>query len=1005
MKRRILLFCAAVTATIAIIAATVTTLNVRMGEVIYQFRAEQTGRMPLSENGTVATILNKVFNLNEVDEMYTNNVDNNDALDDQVLVVYNGATAQVTVSGNIARYVDVVANGGHVSVVQHSDLPHELTYTLSGSATDGSFYMDGSLKATVVLDGVSLTNPDSAAINIRNGKRIAIEVNGNNTLVDGTEGTQKACFAVKGHAEFTGAGTLNITGNTAHAYWGKEYVELKKKFTGTINVLAAVGDGFNVNQYFLMNGGTINMNNVGDDGLQLSYKTDDNDVVIPASQDADNTGNITIKGGTIDITTTAASAKGIKAANDVVMSAGTVTVTQSGAFVYDGTESSFCAAVKADGNIKVTGGTINVNSTADGGRGLNANGTITIDQSAATTNIDIKTNGSGGVLEANASGGGGSSDDTPKSYKVYINYSTSGGGYNPGGGSSNLWKNIYLYKSDGTYVTKLTNSVTKSSGYSSYTFYYYDFQAPSNETYYFKSDDYTTGGGWGGGTTYTIISETFTAPSDGNDVYYQVSRDGYTTSGNTRTFWLNDVTSAYGGSSESSEDTGKSYNASGIKADGNITIGGGIITIANSGLMSKSIKSKATVTINGGNLTLSPSGGMKVINNDASYSTGIKALDFLMNGGNVDITVSGQCGKGISAGDNSNTHGSFTTNGGTLNVELTSGATGYGSRTAGNRRTAKGLKADGNMMLNAGTITVATVPAGAKAIKVNGNYTQGTSDGNGPTVTLSTQGGRYGTSGSTGGMGKTTGQGGAAKGIKAEGNVTIYGGETVITTASDGGEGLEGKNGVTIEGGQHFLKCYDDCISSDSKVIFNGGVTVAVSTNNDAVDSNYSSSGAITIGNGAVMAYSSRGGMEEGLDCDNNNRITITGNGYAISAGGSQGGGGWGGSSSSIGTAVQGYYLSTSSISFNRSNYYTLADASGNNLITFRFVDAPNATLSSTLSLFTAKGMVKGSKYNLKYNTTEPTDATTSWHGLYLGSSHQGTTTVNVGGSQTFTAQ
>lgn len=1001
MKKRILTITAIMMTAAAIIAATIQTLNVRLGEVIYQYATDQVGRMELSGSGTVATILNKVFNLNEVDEMY---LDESEVTDNMVYVDYDGTTAQVRVAGNIAQYINVVANGAHIAITQSSDYPGadmgEITYVLSGTSSNGSFWMDGSYKASFELNGVNLTNPDSAAINIRDGKRIAVTlVDGTtNALTDGADGSQKGCFAVKGHTEFTGGGSLTITGNANHGFWGKEYVEFKKKFTGSITVNKAVGDGFNVNQYIKMNGGTITISGVGDDGMQLSQSTDDAGNV---EDDADNTGVFTMAGGTLNITTTAAGAKGIKAAVDYVMTGGTVTINQSGGYTYDGVDPSYVCGIKTKGNINITGGTVNITSTADGGRGLGADGTINIDETSATTTVDIKANGAGGVLEQNASGSGGGGTETPKSYKVYINYASSSGGYSPGGGGSNLWKNFYLYRaSDNTQVATLTSSVTKSSGYSSYTFYYYDFKASSSETYYFKSDNYTSGGGWGGGTSYTIQSETFSVP-DGSDVYYQMTRDGYSTSGTTRTFTLNNVTSTYGGSNESSEDNGESYNASGIKADGNVTIGGGTITIANSGAMSKSIKTKATATINGGNITLTPSGALKVISNDASYSTGIKALDCVINGGTIGMTVSGQCGKGISVGNNTTSNGILTVNGGTLTVNLTSGATGYGSSSAGNRHTAKGLKSDGHMYLNAGNITVSTVTAGAKAIKVNGNYYQGTSDGNGPTLTLSTTGGRYGASGSSygGGMGKTTGQGGAAKGVKAEGTCTLYGGETVITTAADGGEGLEGKNGVTIAGGKHYIKAYDDGISSDGKVVFDGGITVCYSFGNDAVDSNYggeggyssSGLGAITIGNGAIFAYSTKGGAEEGFDCDNNNKIQITGYGYAISAGGNQGGGGWGGSSSnsSIGSAVQGYYLGVpsgfSSVTANR--YYTICDSSNSPLVSF----CCEASVSSnSLSLLTAKGMTSNSTYYIKYSTSAPTNCTDSWHGFYLGGSFGG---------------
>ena len=104
------------------------------------------------------------------------------------------------------------------------------------------------------------------------------------------------------------------------------------------------------------------------------------------------------------------------------------------------------------------------------------------------------------------------------------------------------------------------------------------------------------------------------------------------------------------------------------------------------------------------------------------------------------------------------------------------------------------------------------------------------------------------------------------------------------------------------------------------------------------------------------------------------------------------GGGGWGGGSSgnTISNAAQGYAFVTSSINYSTGRYYTLADAQGQNLVTYSFP----ASCNSSLALFTATGMVKGSSYNIKYGTTEPEDAATVWHGLYLGSSHQGTTSV-----------
>ena len=964
------------------------TLNIQMGEVIYQVPAAQLindYKDMVYVDGSEVTIYGKTFAIADIDKIYINA---DEVADNTVSIAYDGAVASVKVAGNAMRFLDVTAVGADVSISQHEDLAEEISYVLTGQSDNGSFSMDGSFKASVVLNGVTLTSTTGAPMTIKNGKRISIELAEGtvNTFVDSEGGDQKACIHVKGHTELKGSGTLNITGRSAHAFWGKEYVEVKKT-AGTINILGAVGDGFNVNQYFQMNGGTVNIAGVGDDGIQVSFKTDDNDVV---EVEDENTGEVLIKGGTLTIATTGDAAKGIKTEGDFFMQGGTLNVTQTGGLVVETDDVSYSTAVKANGNITVTGGSITVNNTAEGGKGLSADGNVDISEADATTVIDIKANGAGGVAE-NA---GSSSGSTTGSYKVYVMKPTSGGG----GGGSNAWKNVYLYKSDGTLVQNITsNTVTKTSGYYSYTFYYYDFKTSDTGTYYFKSDTYTGRQG-----TYAIQSATFNGPSSGTDVYYSISSQ-YTTSGSTRTYQLSNVTSTFSGSGTGTPTglTGTDYKAMGIKADGALTISGGTVSVANSGDMSKGIKSKTTVTIDGGSVTLKPTGGMQIVNSDASYCAGVKATDFVMNDGTLDITASGSCTRGISAEDK------LTTNGGTITINSSSA----GQVISSTNYSPKGMKGE-NVALNAGTITIRTTGTGCKAIlagsgeksgnsvrNVTGSYTQGTTDGNGPVLTISTSGGAL--NASSGGMGGSTTSSGAAKGIKSWPAAYIYGGTTEITTTGNKAEGFESKTAVYVEGGKHYMKCYDDCINSAGCIYFNGGVTVAYSNGNDAIDSNAGKTGAITIGNGVAFAYTSRGGAEEGFDCDNNSYIQITGTGIGISAGGSQGGGGgWGGSSgSTISNAKQGYYLTTNSISYQAGNYYSLISSNNQNLVTYSF----EANVSSNLALFTATGMVKGSSYSVRYNSTKPTDASTEWHGLYLGSSHTGDS--NQPAVSSFTAQ
>ena len=191
--------------------------------------------------------------------------------DNTVEVVYNGTTATVAVASNVSQYLTVTQQGAHVSIAQSSDLATEITYNLSGTSTDGEFYMSGSYKATIELNGLTLTNAtpvySGAAIHIQNGKRINVKVitGTTNTLADAATGSQKGCLYVKGHAEFKQQGTLNVAGNLKHAIKAGEYISVKN---ATINVTSAVGDGISCNQYFLMESGTININGTSDDGIQ-----------------------------------------------------------------------------------------------------------------------------------------------------------------------------------------------------------------------------------------------------------------------------------------------------------------------------------------------------------------------------------------------------------------------------------------------------------------------------------------------------------------------------------------------------------------------------------------------------------------------------------------------------------------------------------------------------------------------------------------------------------------
>lgn len=362
------------------------TLHVENGAVSYNFPAAKAGEITFTTNDTI-TALGKALALNNDTKMW---VDNATVEDNVVTVTYNGTSARVDVAGNIARYIDATVTGGQVSITQSAEVADttcgEITYRLAGEATDGSFYLAGSYKSTLELHGVNLTSSTGAALDIQNGKRIALKLieGTSNKLTDAANGSQKGCIVCKGHLEFKGKGELSVAANTAHGIYAKEYIEMKNC---TISVTSSVKDGVNCNQYFLMESGSLSISGTGDDGLQVSYKDD-------TDREAEDTGSITILDGTINVEVSADAAKGLKCDGAFNIKGGDITVTATGQGVWDTekVKTKAAACLASDGDMTIDGGKLNLTATGGGGKGLNVDTNLIINSG----DITIKT--SGGIV-------------------------------------------------------------------------------------------------------------------------------------------------------------------------------------------------------------------------------------------------------------------------------------------------------------------------------------------------------------------------------------------------------------------------------------------------------------------------------------------------------------------------------------------------------------------------------------------------------------------------------
>lgn len=245
------------------------------------------------------------------------------------------------------------------------------TYVFSGDCDNGSITVKkGVTGFTIVLNGLTLTNDDSAAITLnKTAEASLIAAAGTTNTVADTEGSsdENAAVKVKSGASLSisGTGTLTVDGNAKNGIKGAAdavitVAEVK------LNINAA-DDGLSCDDELNITGGTLSIT-AGGDAVKASPDTGDTE-----NQDTTSLGNVTISGGTLTLNATE---DGIQADGDLTISGGTFHVKTNGGHTTALTDdSASCKGFKAGGALTVTGGTLTVDSADDA---LHANTDVTI---------------------------------------------------------------------------------------------------------------------------------------------------------------------------------------------------------------------------------------------------------------------------------------------------------------------------------------------------------------------------------------------------------------------------------------------------------------------------------------------------------------------------------------------------------------------------------------------------------------------------------------------------
>ena len=318
------------------------------------------------------------------------NLDNN-SFDTQIDINLSNPTAK-TENG-----VTITVNGGHI-VANHGS-EKGICYYVTGSTSNGSLTIVGDKKYEVILSGVDITNPDSAALNLLSKKRafVMLDNGTTNKLTDGStsKSDHKGALYCKGKLLFNGSGALEVYGNYNNGIHSADYIifnngnNIYAKSTANhgikandgvfinggilnVEVSAAAAKGINCESDITVNGGRTTVITTGNG----TWDTEDLEAKGAACIKSDST--FTINGGELWLKSTGSGGKGIKADIDGYFNGGNTYIITTGSQYKYNNDTASPKGIKIDGDINISDGRIWVRTSGTNGEGIESKSTLTI---------------------------------------------------------------------------------------------------------------------------------------------------------------------------------------------------------------------------------------------------------------------------------------------------------------------------------------------------------------------------------------------------------------------------------------------------------------------------------------------------------------------------------------------------------------------------------------------------------------------------------------------------
>ena len=272
--------------------------------------------------------------------------------------------------------------------VSHSDSLSSLILSVSGYCKEGSLSIQSEADCHIVFQGLNLKSSMCPAIEVQSNVSTTIELAEytcnrlSDTNVAGYDVKYDGCIQTKGNLYLEGEGSLNLRGGLKHAIYSKKGITFLK---GDVTIDYASSDAIHAKDCVRIVNGNISIDSIMQDGIDADKGYIDiqggNVYVSVHNQNrkglqCDST--FTMSGGILDISLHGDQSKGIKSKGDVRITGGILTGTAFGHAVIEDGDVSYCSLIKGDNNVYLSGVEMNLAHHGRGGRCISADGDISI---------------------------------------------------------------------------------------------------------------------------------------------------------------------------------------------------------------------------------------------------------------------------------------------------------------------------------------------------------------------------------------------------------------------------------------------------------------------------------------------------------------------------------------------------------------------------------------------------------------------------------------------------